>query len=126
MPQVYVILGPSAGAITEGSSGLLFATMLEVIKKSVEVIFEVPVKDDVAVTVVRSVFTINEADIQFEVRYTAGKDEYKKGRLFDPTEQQQKKLAKKILKTTNKCFGDRFVASVWIKPYYKSVFVFKE
>jgi hypothetical protein len=127
MPQVYMILGSAVGdEFTNPVYSVFFTDALKGIVKSTEGIFQVPVKDDVAVTVVKSVLTINEADIQIEIRYTAGKDEYHKGKPFDPTEQQQKKLAKKILKITKKYFGSRYVASVWIKPYYKSVFVFKE
>lgn len=125
MPQVYVILGPEVNvSLQNGTYYLSFQDTLNQIIKATERIFEVPhIENDVAITVVNSIFTINEAEIQVEVRYTAGKDEYKKGKPFNPSENQQIKLAQQISKFMRKAFMNRYTVSVWIKPYYKSVFI---
>ena len=59
----------------------------------------------------------NEADIQLEVRYTAGADEYGRGRVFDPTLEEQQNLREELQDTimlmTQKSVG------VWTHPHYK-------
>ena len=122
MPQAYVILGPRFKL----HSMTYFNDVMQGIMQSTESILGVPVKNDVALTVVQAVHTVNEADIQVEIRYTAGKDEYHTGRVFDPSASQRELLAKEILRIMREFFGSRFKLSVWIKPYYKSLFVYRE
>lgn len=119
MPQVFVI--------TNCLSYAQLNRMGDALIPAVERAFGIEGKNDTAVTMLNDISTINEADIQIEIRYTAGHDEYGWGRPFDPTLDEQKLLAEAI-----QCAVDRFLEkengkadfslSVWCKPYYNSHF----
>jgi len=124
MPQVYVILDPQTMALfTDDEVMALGRKLIPLVEKR----FDIVGKDDVAFTAVRAVATINEAAVQVEVRYTAGKDEYGRGEPFDPSEELQKVVAESIKTACQTFFKDtgfpEYSVSVWPKPYYNSVFV---
>lgn len=89
--------------------------------------FGIEEHNDTAYTGINEISTINEADLQIEIRYTAGRDEYQWGKPFDPTLDEQKRLAEAI-----KLVVDEFLRktchrvgpslSIWCKPFYNSHF----
>ena len=119
MPQVYMILAP--GVKNDLGIGLI-REMGTALIKLVEQMLGIEGKEDVAFTAVEAIVTKNEAPIQIEIRYTAGKDEYGRGKPFDPSEGRQKFLAKHIVEAIKTLISGKFKCSVWFKPYHKSVF----
>lgn len=119
MPQVHITLAPGVLDVL----GLEILTEVgETLVKIIEQFFGIEGKKDGAFTAIEALATYNEAPIQVEVRSTVGKDEYKKGRPFDPSERDQEILAGKVLETIRNLTEDRFKASFWFKGYHKSVF----
>jgi hypothetical protein len=116
MPQILVTLGPK----TEHSFGkemaeLFGKALIPIIEKGFGV-------KDAAFTSVRATSTINEADIQIEVRYTAGTDEYKIGKPFDPTPKEQEVVRKSIKERAARFFSDnglpQYSTTEWTQPHY--------
>ena len=65
----------------------------------------------------------NEPDIQLEIRYTAGEDEYGTGRPFDPTRKEQEHLIKLLKERMSLSkVASRFSLSIWTIPHYKGVY----
>lgn len=123
MPQIKVYLNPTAlNMITDEKFGDLGLRLTE----SVETAFGICGKGDVAFDIISVLYTRNESPVQIEVLYTAGTDEYKKGKLFDPSETKKKKVAHKIRSTFEDFLLEHKIAtlvpSVWIRPQYKSLF----
>ena len=127
MPQIYMILSPKAQQVkgftdTEMVIGGLAGCLVWVI----EDILGIQGKKDVAFTAVPALYTNGEADVQIEIRYTAGEDEYDQGEPFDPSLATQNRLIDHI-KRSFCAYLDRIKlpklsVSVWCKPYYKSRF----
>ena len=93
MPQIYII--PSNKLI--GKIGAIELRLAPNLILAVEKAFGIEGKNDTAVTCAsRPEFVVGEADLQIEVRYTAGEDEYGWGRPFDPTRAEQEKAAELI------------------------------
>ena len=67
----------------------------------------------------------NEANIQIEIRYTVGKDEYDQGKFFDPSMRKKKELAAFIMSLAKDFFSKDITVSVWVKPIRESVFMIK-
>ncbi len=88
----------------------------------VEQFFKIEGRNDVAFTAVSAIATINEAPIQVEIRYTAGRDEYGQGKPFDPSEEEQELLASLIMGVVQGLTLGKYKVSVWCKPYHNSVF----
>lgn len=82
MPQIYMILSPKADRFI-GSDGFL-ACLDERLSSAVANGFRIAGHDDVVFTAVVAKRTRGEADVQIEIRYTVGKDEYDMGHPFDP------------------------------------------
>ena len=76
-------------------------------------------KNDTAYSSVKLAGTIGEADVQIEIRYTAGHDEYGWGRPFDPTMEEQALLTDAIEQVFK---SSQYTLSVWCKPFYNSYF----
>ena len=120
MPQVYMILDPSALTIMVDEEAEMYDLSRSLIRVT-ERVFCLEGKDDVACTIVKAVSTMNEAPIQVEVRYTAGENEYHTGTPFDPPKDIREQLANELIAEVRHHFRDVKV-SAWIKPYYRSVF----
>ena len=124
MPQVYMIIGPSIQQ--DFVLGRLSDLGLKLVKM-VEKFFDIEGRNDVAFTAVSALCVRNEHEVQIEVRYTAGEDEYDWGVPFDPSVETQEKLAEEIKGVFSAYFeGRQFFRepslSVWTKPYYKGSF----
>ena len=94
---------------------------------AVEKWFDLTGEDDVAFTVPKPVlYTKGEAEIQIEIRYTAGEDEYDRGRPFDPSLREQEGLSDQIRRIFVDFSAEHLLEllslSVWCKPCYHSVF----
>jgi len=126
MPQIYVILS-SPRAERMYCPGQAIDTFLHSLFPIVEQRFGIEGKNDVAMTVIEARRTTNEADIQMEIRYTAGEDEYGTGQPFDPSVEVQRELIEEIGAMFTATAGVKNSApplklSVWCKPHYHSVF----
>lgn len=125
MPQIYLKVSPDAqqrlaqhGTDTAAVGKILDQSLAAVVAE----VWDVPFHD-IAFSAEDLVYTRGEADFQLEVRYTAGTDEYRRGKPFDPDDGEREKLADRIQKTAEARFaGLGYTISVWIKPSYKSVF----
>lgn len=129
MPQIYVIIGPRAkdAFIKDAFAEEMFLSVLsKQLTKAVEKVFGIAGLNDVAFTAISSLYTKGEADVQIEIRYTAGTDEYNRGEPFNPSEDEQKELQRQIKLAFDTVLGVygplQLSLSVWCKPYYKSVF----
>jgi len=124
MPQIFAILGTETRALFIDDEVRILGKQLIPL---VEVGFGITGEDDVAFTAIRAVATINEAAIQIEIRYTAGKDEYGWEKPFDPTEEEQEMVAKSVKEACLAFFKakglPRYSVSVWFKPCYKGIFI---
>jgi hypothetical protein len=127
MPQIYMITNRRAFETLRGNIGRLASELIKIVENG----FGLGGLNDVAFTAPAYIYYAKgEKDIQVEIRYTAGEDEYNRGSPFDPSLAEQKKLTEDIL-----FFFDTFLSgpsidknkpklsvSVWCKPYYNSVF----
>ena len=126
MPQIYVISDDeeTKNILFKHSPDLFGDMLIEIVERG----FGLEGKDDVAFTGVQAaVWTKGESNVQIEIRYTAGMDEYDQGKPFDPSREEQKAVAKLIRQGFQKFLDDyslpHLTASVWFKPYYNSEFV---
>lgn len=123
MPQVYIIFGPEAKELAE-SEGMV-SVLQKVLMHVVDDKFGLTV-NDTASTAVQALAIVDETDIQVEIRYTAGRDEYNQGKPFDPTPAEQERLCDAIQGTVKGFLKSRHLPnwslSVWCKPHYNSVF----
>jgi len=123
MPQVYMIITTYAEDVLKENISPLASELISTVEKE----FELEGFGDVALTIPAPVLYIKgEADVQIEVRYTAGEDEYNRGEPFNPSPKEQEKLAERIKKTFRN-FSHRhrltlLAISVWCKPYRNSIF----
>jgi len=127
MAQVFVIVGAELEEKLSPS--------LNIIKKvcygALMNVWDVP-DWDLAFTAVQAIESHNEADFQIEIRYTAGEDEYNRGRPFDPTEEEKEELKNAILLGSRAngqvvglqkwTFFKSTSFSLWSKGYYDSPF----
>ena len=115
MPQILVIFGPDTQMLfVENQAEGLARSFVPIVER----VFGIGGKNDVAVTGTKAAFTIGEADVQVEVKYTVGEDEYGQGKIFDPTPVQRATLAELIRHE----FG-LFLAQHSSKKYSLSVLV---
>lgn len=126
-----MIIGPNDGHGTSISKYILTRSNLELLipklVEAVEDVFDIKGLDDVAFTACEPAFcTKGEADVQIEIRYTAGQDEYNRGKPFNPSLKEQQLLAERIHEVFDKFLGGHRLPhlslSVWCKPYYNSDF----
>ena len=120
MPQIYVILDSYLAKIF--CPGEALDAFIQSLPPVVERHFDIMGKNDVAITIVRALKTVGEANLQVEIRYTAGSDEYGTGEIFDPSAARQQALIENIYKIFKNFPGFQHNApaltlSVWCKPY---------
>lgn len=116
MPQILVLLSPYAQTLLgRGRLEDLDAVMSDLVRD----VFAVP-KDDVAFSVMHLCHTRGEADVQVEVRYTAGEDEYGRGEIFDPPKEKREELCGRMLGLAKSLLA--LSCSVWIQPIQGSSF----
>jgi len=125
MPQIYVILDRHMGK--NFCSGEALDAFIQSLPRVVEKHFGIEGKNDVAITIVQSLKTVGEANIQVEIRYTVGTDEYGKGEIFNPSLNCQEALIENIYKVLKDFPGLKFWCpapslSVWCKPYRGGAF----
>ncbi|MFA7252608.1 MAG: hypothetical protein WC027_02020 [Candidatus Paceibacterota bacterium] len=122
MPQVYAIIGKEA---QRECTELEIDAFLERVGLCVSKRFDIVEEQDIATTVIHAARTKGEAQIQIEIRYTAGTDEYGKG-IFDPSVEVQEALIDDIRRQFERHFKSlhRRVGrpSVWCKPYRGGAF----
>lgn len=118
-----MIIGPSVGKILQVFG---IALLGEELVRVVENGFGLQEFNDVSYTAVQAIDMEGEADVQIEIRYTAGEDEYDRGEPFDPSKKEQEALAENIREVfTDHCINQglrNLYLSVWFKPYYKGFF----
>jgi len=123
MPQIYMIVTPHAKDVLMPGIDLLASNLILAVEKG----FGIDGLKDTAFTVPAPVLYIDgEKEVQIEIRYTAGEDEYDRGQPFDPSLEDQGKLAGFIEKVFREFCDqhhlERLSLSVWCKPYYRSAF----
>lgn len=124
MMQIYMTMTSSGEALlTTGMVSFLGNQLIEVVENG----FGLQGFDDVAFTVLGTPrYTKGEADVQIEIRYTAGEDRYNQGKPFDPSMEEQKAVARSIGQAFAEFLKKRSIPSlslsVWFKPYYNSLF----
>lgn len=122
MPQIYAIMDPKAEETLRAYFPLLSPELIRVVEEG----FDLEGLDDVAFTAVPAIWTQGEKNIQIEIRYTAGKDEYHRGVSFDPSEEEQEKVSDLVHAAFEEFLKRHRLPhvslSVWCKPHYKSVF----
>ena len=119
MPQIFVIVAPRA---EENSQKQWFAAFEQRVAERTEDVFKIGGENDVAITRIKATRAVNEADVQVEVRYTAGEDEYDRGKPFDPPRERREKLAGVIMDLARDHLPKDMTVSVWIKPIRDSIF----
>lgn len=119
MLQVFVIVAPGAEKRIPGGWLPVFEGS---VARDTKKIFGIREGNDVTITRMVAARTLNEADIQVEVRYTAGEDEYVQGEPFDPLKEKRDELAGHILGLASTLLSNDVNVSVWIKPFRDSVF----
>ena len=121
MPQIFLMISPDAQQVMTEAAILRLDWALS---RLVRECLGVPVSD-IAFSAVNLSYARNEANLQVEVRYTAGTDEYGKGEPFDPSEEVQKILSAKMEKAAQDVLAKRnlhLTVSVWMKPFYRGTF----
>lgn len=123
MPQIYVIPTLHAYSVLQEKLGALAERLVSI----VETTWLLEDLDDVTFTaILPAVFTLGERDVQIEIRYTAGKDEYNRGEPFNPSLEEQEKLEEQVERVFQRFLENNRLAhlslSVWCKPYHNSVF----
>jgi len=116
MPQVFVIYSRRVANRQMDLISLGKQLMFET-----EQIFDIEDKKDTAFTAIQAGHVIHEKDIQVEIRYTVGEDEYGQGKPFNPSKKKKGELAVAIKKEVERMTGIN--PSVWIKPTRDSVFL---
>lgn len=80
-------------------------------------------REDIAFSAEELIYVRGEADVQIEIRYTAGHSEYGQGEIFDPSIESQKQLVDAVCKAvTERISLHQLSCSAWTKPYYTGVF----
>lgn len=116
MPQIFVILGKRAQILTDEQLDELMRRFTETIER----VFEIKGKKDVAYTIIDARITGDEKDLQLEYRYTAGTREYSKRRIFNPSLKKQALLIEQTKEDFARFLKDHGLSlsiSVWTKPF---------
>jgi hypothetical protein len=122
MPQIMVLVSPEAAEEVMKRTDL--KTVGAVLIRIVESVFKIPSeKNDVGFDVKLLEYTINEADIQLEISYTVGKDEYVPGEIFDPSDEVKKALIERMKDFLQETFEERIKnASIFLLPHREGMF----
>ena len=123
MPQIFMVIAPSAkDTMTQDVLDDLVPKLVE----GVEDVFGLRGKNDVVFTAVHAAYVKGDAALQLEIRYTAGRDEYHTGQIFDPSRKQQEALAEYLAGVVGGRLGTRGISlssiSVWVIPYRGTFF----
>ncbi len=116
MPQIFVILGERAQILTDEQLDDLMHRFTDTIER----VFEIKGKKDVAYTIINARKTGDEKDLQLEYRYTAGTREYSKRRVFNPSTRRQALLIEQTKEDFARFLRDHDLLlsiSVWTKPF---------
>lgn len=119
MPQVVAMIAPH---IKEKVFPILGELGLALIA-DVEEVLELQGKKDVAFSAWNLEYVIGEEDVQVEIRFTAGEDEYQRGEPFNPSKEDKARLVQKMSMTMRKILNGLVEsASVWPMPIRESEF----
>jgi len=119
MPQVFMIVAPKVQPLFTES---VFHELSGILIGTVEGVFGLVGKEDVTFTAVPAMYVQGDADVQVEIRFTAGKDEYGRGEPFEPTEEQMQLLADSICVVLSMRAPKGIMSiSVWVIPYHGTV-----
>ncbi|MFA6315061.1 MAG: hypothetical protein WC648_01680 [Candidatus Paceibacterota bacterium] len=123
MPQIKVYLNRLAANMIIDET---FDDLSRSLIATVEAIFGIEGKEDVAFDVFDVRYTANEAPVQIEVLYTAGEDEYGTGKPFNPGEDEKAaalvEIRHSFVEFLSRNRIDTLVPSIWIRPQYESKF----
>ncbi len=126
MPQIYMMMNRMA----EGPllSGHRLPDLGRILTRAVEKDFGLEGLNGVAFSVPQLlIYTSGEKDVQLEVRYTAGEDEYDWGRPFDPSPEEQRLLCAHLKEALLEFLAANSLpplsVSVWCKPHYHGTFM---
>lgn len=119
MPQVALMIAPHVQEKMKSKISELGTALIA----DVEEVFGLKEKNDVAFSALNLACVIGEADVQVEVRYTAGEDEYQRGKPFNPSKGEKEKLIEAMSKTLRRVLnGIADSASIWPIPIRESEF----
>ena len=118
MPQIFIM--SRKGEIIEKIAELNAGNSNELIRLAEEV--WPMAKDDITLTAVRTSLSVNEADLQVEVRYTTDWDYGNGEGRFDPDAKDREALADAIGKKLKGLFPFLEDISVWVMPYRDTTF----
>ena len=120
MPQIYVMIAPKVKGVVVPKLDELD----RLITNAVVDAFGRDVAGDVSCTAVETLYVRDDGDVQIEIRYTAGGDEYRTGRMFDPGQEQMDFLVRLINGAMETLFSGTSMNtySVWIIPFRGTVF----
>ena len=119
MPQVVAMIAPHVKEKVFPVLGELGVALIEDTEKA----FEIRGEKDVVFSAINLEFVIGEADVQIEVRYTAGDDEYQQGKPFEPSKYNKKRLVELMSRTLRRILnGIVKSASIWPMPIRESEF----
>lgn len=86
VPQVLMIVAPRlVPAFSEEDGEKRLEKIGQALISKTEQAYSLEGKNDVAFTAIPALCVIGDADIQLEVRFTAGEDEYGQGKPFEPS-----------------------------------------
>ena len=137
MPQIYLKFAPRVRDLATES---LIKTLDVALTLAVMEVWKVP-QHDITVSAEHLIYARSEADVQIEIRYTAGEYEYDWGEPFDPTREEQESIAVRMQGVAQEIMGEsyaerelakgektlvippQFSVSVWTKPSYKGFFL---
>jgi len=125
MPQIYMMRNRTAGEVLLGNRQL--EELGRILMRVVEEDFDLKGLNNVAFSVPELLVRADgEKDVQLEIRYTAGEDEYGWGRPFDPSLVDQyllcEHLREAFLEFLRSHGLQHLSVSVWCKPHYSSAF----
>jgi hypothetical protein len=121
MLQIFLITAqPLSSKRAQGILKEIDGRITDIIQKK----WKVP-ENDIAFSAVQLAYARGGADVQIEIRYTAGTDEYDRGSAFDPSEEEQTDLCIFIAIFVKAIFDREklnLTVSAWCKPFRGSVF----
>lgn len=126
MPQMVFMLSPKAQAVLKSNAQEVMGQLDKFLAPLITMIWGVP-EWDIACSAMNLTYTRDEADVQIEVRYTAGADEYQTGAPFDPPPEQREELMTAMQKRATMLLRDwKLTSSIWPKPFRGSGFKMRE
>ncbi len=122
MPQIFMIVSPRVKGVVVPLLGELDLVLTLAVIDGLGS----EVTGDVTFTAIEALHTRDEGEIQVEIRFTAGEDEYHTGTPFDPSRDQMEYCAGRIAGVLERLLAPTGVRSfsVWIQPSRGTVFHF--